>query len=132
MAENLINGSADFAAFNMGAANVIGGGHKRTGERLNPVPVDHHKVGFVFGNVIGKSGDSFGQHMILWIARTLVDKFVDGHTLRTRNFMLGQTVTIQHMHTRHPKPHVMPPIPRRNGKRFKFAEIRAGSGDKKD
>ena len=55
MAEDLVDRPRDFAAFDMGRADVVRGGDERAGQRLDPVAMDDDEVGAVFGDDSPKS-----------------------------------------------------------------------------
>jgi len=132
VAVDLVDGAADLAALDMGAADVIGGTDQRGGQRLDPVAVDDHQIGAMFLHEIGKPDHRFGQNHVLWIAGALVEEFMHGDARHPVDLELGQPVALQHMHAGDEKRHGKTGITRGHGQRFQLAEIGAGACHEKD
>ena len=94
VAVNLVDGARHFAALDVGAADVIGGTDQRASQCLDPVTVDHNKIGFMFCHKVRKPHDCLGQNHILGVVFALIEEFVHGDTNGAVHLKFSQPVAL--------------------------------------
>ena len=58
--QNFINGSRNFATFDMGAFHIVCRAYESAGEGLHPIPRHQHEIRLVFYNKVRKSEHGLG------------------------------------------------------------------------
>ena len=98
VADALVDGARDLAAFHMSRADVAHGADDAGGQGLDPVAVDDDQVWPVFMHKVGEAEDGLAQDEIQRIAFALVHKLKKLRPGKAFHFQAGFTVALHHVH----------------------------------
>ncbi len=132
VAEDLVDRARDLATLDMGGADVIGGADQRTGQRLDPVAMNHGEVGAMLGQEIGEADDRLCQDHVLRVPLALVLELEHLGPGEPRDLELGPAVAVHQVHPGHEEADREARVAGGRRERLQLAEIGARAGDEED
>jgi len=129
VADALVDGAGDFAAFDVRRGDVLHGADDGSGQCLHPVTVDHHQVGPVLVDKIGEAQDGLGENEILRVAFALVHELEELGTRKALHLQPRFAVAPHHVHAGDEESHRKSGLLRGQREWFELAEIGSRTGD---